>query len=140
MIPSQNVQERPSQMSDGIPLCGRCGKPLSDKALVLALAQAVSESVPRDLRLCGRCIESFKRWYWKRAKSTAISAANVQCANVTAPGIASISRRSRHPRRKKEKRNRLIRILTITTLTILLFLAVFYSTWTILKTATRTGE
>jgi hypothetical protein len=34
----------------------------------------------------------------------------------------------------------LIRILTITTLTILLFLAVFYSTWTILKTATRTGE
>jgi hypothetical protein len=104
MIPSPNVQERPSQMSDGIPLCGRSGKPLSDKALVLALAQAVSESVPRDLRICARCIESFERWYWKRAKSTASSAANVQCANVTAPGIVSISRRSRHPRRKKEKR------------------------------------
>ena len=90
-------------MSDGIPLCGRSGKPLSDKALVLALAQAVSESVPRDLRICARCIESFQRWYWKRAKSTASSAANVQCANVTAPGIVSISRRSRHPRAQERK-------------------------------------
>jgi hypothetical protein len=127
-------------MSDGIPHCGRCGEPLSDKALVFAVAQAVSESVPRDLRLCGRCVESFERWYWKRAKSTTGSAANIQSANAAAAGIASVSKPARHRRSKKEKRNRLIRILTITTLTILLFLAVFYSTWTILKTATRTGE
>jgi hypothetical protein len=140
MIASQQVQERPGQMSDGITLCGRCGKPLSDEALVFALAQAVSESVPRELRLCARCTESFERWYWKRAKSTAGSAASIQAANAAAAGFASVSKGARHQGRKKPKRNRLIRILTITTLTILLFLAVFYSTWTILKTATRTGE
>ena len=103
------------------------------------VATEMPESVPRDLRLCARCVESFERWYWKRAKSSTSSAANAQPENAMASGIASVSKQSRRPKRKK-KGNPLIRILTITTLTILLFLVVFYSTWTILKTATRPEE
>jgi hypothetical protein len=127
-------------MSDGIPICSRCLKPLNDKAFALALERGLPESVPQDLQLCPRCIKSFERWYQKRGKSSSRVNPNLQTGDASAIPTASVSKRSKRHRHQKKQKHPLIRTLTITSLTILLFLLAFYWTWTVLSRATRTED
>jgi|GEM_PF-6294874 len=127
-------------MSDGIPICSRCRKPLSDNAFALSLEKELPESVPQDLRLCPRCIESFERWYRRRGKSSSKLAPNLQPEDSSALPTTSGSNQSKRRHHRKKQMHPLIRILVVTSLSILLFLFAFYWTWTILKTATRPAE
>jgi hypothetical protein len=127
-------------MTDGIPICSRCRKPLNDNAFALSLEKELPESVPQDLRLCPLCVESFRRWYRKRAKSSSNVAPNLQPEDSSAAPTAAGSNQSKRRHRGKRQMHPLIRILVVTSLTILLFLFTFYWTWTILNRATRTDE
>ena len=126
-----------SNMSDTIPICSRCGRPMNDNAFALALEKELPESVPRELRLCPGCIKSFERWYRKRGKSSTKLAPRLQPEGSSALPTASGSNQSK---RRHHRKKQMHRVLMVTSLTILLFLFAFYWTWTILRTATRVEE
>jgi hypothetical protein len=128
-------------MSDAIPICicSRCGTPMNDNAFALAVAleKELPESLPQKLRFCPKCIESFERWYRKRGTSSARRARRLQSDGSSAsPTLFGSNQSKRCHRRKKQMH----RALVVTSLMILVFLAVFYWTWTILKTATQLEE
>jgi len=127
-------------MTDGIPICSRCRKPLNDNAFALSLEKELPESVPQDLRLCPLCIESFQRWYRKHGNSLSKAASNLQPEDSSSSPTTSSSNQSKRRHRHKKEKHPLIWVLVVSSVTILLFLFAFYWTWTILKTATRTGE
>jgi hypothetical protein len=130
-----------SKMADGISVCSRCREPLVDDAFVLVVEKGPSESVvPQSLRLCPKCVESFERWYRKRAKLWSGTAAGVGPGEGLATPSATGAKHSRRRHRQKKQKSPLIRILVITAVSVLLFVFAFYWTWTILKTATRTEE
>ena len=111
--------------------------PLNDKSFALALEKELPESVPEELRLCPRCVESFERWYRQRVKYSSKRAAPIQSE---ASSALPISFGSNHSKRRRRRKKQIQRVLVVTSLTILVFLTVFYWTWTILKTATRIEE
>jgi hypothetical protein len=124
-------------MSDTIPLCSRCEKPVNAKAFALALEQEPPESIPRELRFCPRCTISFEHWYWKRAKTPRTPGSRLKSERSSAlPGEFSSKDSKRSHRRKKQVR----RVFVVTSLTIVVFLVAFYWTWTILKTVARVDE
>ena len=128
------------KMTDGIPICSRCGNSLSDDAFTLSLEKDLPESVPRDLQLCPFCVESFQRWFRKRGNSSSRAASNLQPEGSSALPPASSSNQSKRRRRSKKEMPPLNRTLLITSVTILLFLLSFYWTWRILGTITRVDE
>ena len=124
-------------MSNAIPICGRCGKPVSDDSRELALEKELPDSVREERRLCPSCIESFNRWYRKYTKPSSRRAPRLEPEGTSAPGTAfGLKQSKRRHRRKKQ----IQRVLVVTSLTILVFLISFYWTWTALKTATRVEE
>ncbi len=128
-------------MSDEIPSCSRCRKPLSDDAFALSLEKALPDSVPQDLRLCPLCVESFRRWYERRGKSSLNGGPSLKPKDAAAsPAAAGSQPSKRRHRHRKKRMHPVIRILLVTVLSLLLFAFAFYWTWTILKTATRTEE
>jgi hypothetical protein len=131
---------QPTKMTDASPLCSRCRKPLKENAFALSLEKELPESVPQDLQLCPLCVESFRRWYRKRAKSASSMAPNLEAGDSSASPTASSSMQSRRRHRGKKEMHPAIRIALITSLTVLLFLFTFYWTWTLLNRATRTDE
>ena len=128
------------KMSAGTPRCSRCGKPLSESAFTLLLEKELPESVPQDLRLCPRCVESFEWWYRKRARSAARAAAGAGPEDSSGLSTGSGSKGSRRHRHRKKKLHPALRILILSVLTILLFAVAFYWTWAVLIRATRPVE
>jgi hypothetical protein len=131
---------QPTKMTDAIPVCSRCGKALKENAFALSLEKELPESVPKDLQLCPLCVESFRRWYRKRAKYSSSMAPNLAAENSSPSPNVSGSKQSRRRHRGKKEMHPAIRIVLITSLTILLFIFTFYWTWTLLNRATRTDE
>jgi hypothetical protein len=128
-------------MTDAIPLCSRCRKPLDDNAFALLLEKELPGSVPQDLQLCPQCVESFHHWYLKREQSSIKAVPNLLVEDSSASSATTGSNRSKRRRRLKNKKTHpLIRILVVASLAILLFIVAFYWTWTILRTATRNEE
>lgn len=124
---------QPFKMSHAIPVCSRCDKPMTDNAFALALEKQLSDSVPRDLRLCPRCTMSFESWYRRRGRSSS------NLAGVHSEGSSKLATAfgSKNPKRSNRRNEQRHRVLVVTTLTILAFLLVFSWTWTILKSVAR---
>jgi len=124
----------PTNMGNVRPCCGRCGNSMCDNGVPLALEKESTESLPRELRLCPRCVESFELWYWKRGKCSSKVALGLRSkgASTLSTVVGSNGSKRRH-RRKKE----IQRVLVVASLSILVFLLVFYWTWTILRTTAR---
>jgi hypothetical protein len=127
----------PSKMSDPIPVCSRCGKPMTGNAFALALENELPDSVPRALRLCPRCTKSFERWYGKRGKSSSNLAAGVHSEGSLALAVGFGATK---PKRRHRRKRQMHRVFVVAALTVLVFIVTFSWTWTILKSASRVDE
>ncbi len=127
-------------MTDGTPICSRCGNSLSDDAFTLSLQKDLSESVPRDLQLCPRCVESFQRWVRKRGNLFSKAASNLQPESSSELLSASSSKHSKRRHHRKREMQPWVRNVVVTSLTILLFILTFMWTWRVLSHATRVEE
>ena len=116
-------------MNDAIPRCSRCDDLLKDTDFRIECNGAPCRSVPAQLRLCSSCVDSFGRWYRKRKKS--LSAPKPRVPAQVGSALPRVSGTTTSMRRHLQKQTR--RLLVFIWGIIFAVLAMFYWSWTIVK-------